>query len=118
MIGLPVAYHLDDELFRVFTEVGQAAWLAACDKREVSALSVKVALSKAERTNPDSGLHSEDEDVEVSIVPEIAAQILPALVKPSRFDKKAPNLYLLAKCRLGKLGSLPRKAGQGRQVGF
>jgi hypothetical protein len=104
VIGLPAAYHLDNELFQLFTKVGQAAWLAACDHGEVSALSVKDALSKAERTNPDSGPHTEDEDVEVSIVPEIAAQIY-GFVNSSRFDKNTPNIYLLADVGAGSVDS-------------
>lgn len=104
VIGLPIAYHLDDALFHIFTEVGQAAWLAACDQGEVSALSVKAALSKAEHANPDSDIHSEDEDVEVSIVPEIAAQIY-GFVNSSRFDKNAPNIFLLGDVGAGSVDS-------------
>ncbi|WP_300338260.1 hypothetical protein [Accumulibacter sp.] len=115
-IGLPIAYHLDDELFRVFTKVGQAAWLAAGDQEEVSALSVKDALLKAERARIDPGILSEDEDVEVSIVPEVAAQIY-GFVNSSRFDKNAPNIYLLTDVGAGSVDSAlfhvkPAKGGR------
>jgi hypothetical protein len=104
VIGMPVAYHLDDELFRAFTEVGQTAWLAACDEGELTVSSVRAALSKAERAHIDPGILSEDEDVEVSVVPEIAAQIY-GFVNSSRFDRTAPNIYLLADVGAGSVDS-------------
>ena len=74
-IGLPVAHHLDDELTQTFNDVAHVAWLAACMPRDISSTTVAAARDRKREIAAAPERMSEDEDVEISVVPEIAAQI-------------------------------------------
>lgn len=120
-VGLPSAHHLQDERQGLlFQRVALAGWLAASSGKQglgrnaVSAVLARAAelLRGAEPANPS-------EDVEVSVVPEIAAQIY-GYVASNRFDKQARNLFLMVDVGAGTVDSslFQVKAGRGGRFGF
>lgn len=119
-VGLPAAHHLQDERQGLFQRVALAGWLAASssnqtlDRNVVSAALARAAqLSSGDEPTPIS------EDVEVSIVPEIAAQIY-GYVASNRFDKQAQNLFLMVDVGAGTVDSslFQVRAGRGGKFDF
>lgn len=103
-IGLPVAHHLDDELSQTFNEVAHVAWLAACQPHGVTHAAIEAAKDRKRELSTTPEFVSEDEDVEINVVPEIAAQIY-GFVNSSRFDRKAQNIYLMVDVGAGSVDS-------------
>ncbi|MBK5965761.1 hypothetical protein CCR95_17170 [Thiocystis minor] len=104
-IGLPVAHHFDRELSRVFMKIGQTAWLVANAQGEItSALVDSASLRGEELTRSAPGPLIEDEDIEVEVLPEIAAQIY-GFVNSNRFDPQARNIYLMVDVGAGSVDS-------------
>ena len=103
-IGLPVAHHLDDELTQTFNDVAQVAWLAACTPRDISRTTIAAARDRKREIAAAPERMSEDEDVEISVVPEIAAQIY-GFVNSSRFNRKEQNIYLMVDVGAGSVDS-------------
>lgn len=103
-IGLPVAQHLDDELTQAFNDVAHVAWLAACMPRDIARATIAAARDRKHEIAAAPDLMSEDEDVEISIVPEIAAQIY-GFVNSSRFNRKEQNIYLMVDVGAGSVDS-------------
>jgi hypothetical protein len=87
-VGLPAASSLDNALVPIFSKIAQASWLLA-------GLSGNPTVSQIEQVH-DSVFDKElfDNDLEVEIIPEIAAQIYGFVVSTS-FDKKAANRFLM-----------------------
>ena len=102
-IGLPVAHHLDDELHRAFQDITHTAWLASI-ARSVNVRAMRNAEKRQStlKGNPESA--SLDEDIEVNVVPEIAAQIY-GFVNSSRFNRRDPNIYLMVDIGAGSVDS-------------
>ena len=97
-VGLPTAQHLDTDLSRCFRRLSQAAWRAADSSTDVThelIRSILLALD-AKEANTD--------DLEVAVVPEIAAQIYGFVVSTS-FDRGAPNIFLMADVGAGTVDS-------------
>lgn len=88
-VGLPAAHHQDSKLFKPFTQVCAAAWAVAGQAGVVDEPTVVELLRKPQITT------GSDEDVEVMIVPEIAAQIY-GFVVSTNFDREAQNIFLMA----------------------
>lgn len=119
-VGLPAAHHLRDEHQSLFQKVSQAAWLAASsNKQELSRDTISVALARAEQLIAGATITRQSEETEVSVVPEIAAQIY-GYVASNRFDKKAKNLFLMVDVGAGTVDSslFQVKAGRGGKYGF
>lgn len=119
-VGLPAAHHLRDEHQSLFQKVSQAAWLAASsNKQELSRDTISVALARAEQLIAGATITRQAEETEVSVVPEIAAQIY-GYVASNRFDKKAKNLFLMVDVGAGTVDSslFQVKAGRGGKFGF
>lgn len=119
-VGLPAAHHLQGEHQSLFMKVGWAAWLAASsDKKNLSRAEITSALSLAKKLVTGTAVTRPDEEVDVSVVPEIAAQIY-GYVASNRFDKKAMNLFLMVDVGAGTVDSslFQVKAGRGGKVGF
>lgn len=93
-LGLPTANHLEPELACVFRLLGAAAWiLAGSEDSEITESGVRLALRRVDEL--DNGEPpSPSEDIEISVVPEIAAQIY-GYVASERFDRKANNNYMM-----------------------
>lgn len=112
-LGLPAAQHLETKLSRMFEHLGLAAWIVAGSSADVSEALVRKSLDIANQT------HSNNLDIEVSVVPEIAAQIYGFVVSNS-FDKAAPNIYLMADVGAGTVDSslFHVKRGKGGRWDF
>lgn len=109
-VGLPAAQHLETPLSKLFERLSLAAWIVAGSSSDVSVAVIETALDKA---HPGS---TTVEDVEITVVPEIAAQIY-GFVASSSFDKKAANIYLMADVGAGTVDSAlfrvkPAKGGR------
>lgn len=119
-VGLPAAHHLHDEHQGLFQKVSLAAWLAASSsKQELGRDTVSDALVRAVQLLGGAETTRPSEDIEVSVVPEIAAQIY-GYVASNRFDKKAKNLFLMVDVGAGTVDSslFQVKAGRGGKYGF
>lgn len=119
-VGLPAAHHLHDEHQGLFQRVSLAAWLAASSsKQELGRDTVSVALARAVQLLDGAETSRPSEDIAVSVVPEIAAQIY-GYVASNRFDKKARNLFLMVDVGAGTVDSslFQVKAGKGGKIGF
>jgi hypothetical protein len=107
-LGLPAEHAVENSLSRVFAHVGTAAW-AVAGHAVVSPDVCRKALE-------DAAAGSTDAEVEVTVTPEIAAQIY-GFVNSSRFDAKARNFYLIADVGAGTVDAclfrvIPAKGGQ------
>lgn len=102
-IGLPVAHHLNDKLHQTFSEIANLAWLTslaqAVNNKSVADAEIRW---KAHCDCPEDATY--DKEVDVSVVPEIAAQIY-GFVKSSRFNRNAPNIYLMVDVGAGSVDS-------------
>ena len=102
-IGLPAAHHLDDRLHQTFSEIANLAWLTSLAQAvNIKAIADAGMRWKALCDCPEGA--SRDEEVDVSVVPEIAAQIY-GFVKSSRFNRNAPNIYLMVDVGAGSVDS-------------
>ena len=93
-VGLPSESHFSSWEAPLFELLGSAAWiLAGSQSTTIDTPNVATALSRARQlqggATPDS-----HEDVEVSVVPEIAAQIY-GYVASEHFDRDAPNDFMM-----------------------
>ena len=106
-IGLPTAQHHQTPLLSLFERLGRAAWTAAGAAFDVTeeVINSIVADGKSPGAN--------DVDPEVTVVPEIAAQIY-GFVASSSFDKKAANIYLMADVGAGTVDSSLFRVKPGR----
>jgi hypothetical protein len=102
-IGLPVAHHFDDKLHQLFSDVAYTAWLTSL----TLSVSIEAIFSAEQRQHlliDSPNQASLDEDVEVSVVPEIAAQIY-GFVNSSRFNERDQNIYLMVDVGAGSVDS-------------
>ena len=88
-VGLPAAHYQDSKLFQPFTQLCEAAWTTAGQAGPVDETTIAELLRHSPPTN------GSDQDAEVMVVPEIAAQIYGYVVSTS-FDRKAQNIFLMA----------------------
>lgn len=88
-VGLPAAHFQDSELFEPFKRLCRVAWVIAGQRGPVDEPSLVAIL--ADPPNPVGS----DQDADVTVVPEIAAQIY-GFVVSSSFDRKAQNIFLMA----------------------
>lgn len=119
-VGLPSAHHLQDERQGVFQRVALAGWIAASSgKQGLGRHAVFVALARAAELLRGAEPATPSEDVEVGVVPEIAAQIY-GYVASNRFDKQARNLFLMVDVGAGTVDSslFQVKEGRGGRFGF
>lgn len=120
-VGLPAAHHLHDEHQGLFQKVILAAWLAASTGKQelLDRDTVSDALVRAVQLLGGAETISPSEDIEVNVVPEIAAQIY-GYVASNRFDKKARNLFLMVDVGAGTVDSslFQVRAGKGGKFGF
>ena len=95
--GLPAAQHLRSPFSDLFSTVAKAAWSVSVTEGPVTESAVEKTLAAIARGDMVV-------DVEVAVVPEIAAQIY-GFVVSNLFDRKAPNLYLMADVGAGTVDS-------------
>lgn len=88
-VGLPAAHYQDSTLFEPFAQLCTFAWAVAGQAGPVDQSTIVDLLRQ-----PPSATGS-DRDAEVTVVPEIAAQIYGFVVSTS-FDRKSENIFLMA----------------------
>lgn len=109
-VGLPAAPALDNELVPIFEKIAHASWALA-------GLTGRPTLEQAAHFR--DAVFMEDllsEELEVEIIPEIAAQIYGFVVSTS-FDSKKPNRYLMVDVGAGTVDAslfrvVPVKGGK------
>ncbi len=106
-VGLPAAQHHQSPLSELFERLSHAAWVAAGAPAEVTDTAIQTLLAVEAK-------HDEaPAEVEVTVVPEIAAQIY-GFVASNSFDKQAPNIYLMADVGSGTVDSSLFRVKQGK----
>ncbi|QDL37230.1 hypothetical protein [Rhodoferax sediminis] len=88
-VGLPAAHYQDSTLFEPFAHLCAVAWAVAGRTGPVDEPTI-VGLLRQPLAHTGS-----DQDAEVMVIPEIAAQIYGFVVSTS-FDRKAQNIFLMA----------------------
>lgn len=88
-VGLPAAHFQDSNLFEPFAQLCAVAWAVAGQAGPVDEPTIASLLRQ-----PHSATGS-DQDAEVTVVPEIAAQIYGFVVSTS-FDRSAKNIFLIS----------------------
>lgn len=106
-VGLPAAQHHQTPLSTLFERLGIAAWAVASSPTEVTDTAIQALLGVG------GALDEPAASVEVTVVPEIAAQIY-GFVASNSFDKQAPNIYLMADVGSGTVDSSLFHVKQGK----
>lgn len=112
-IGLPAASSLESDVTELLRKLVHLAWRFAGDLKTLNTTSIKDALTSF------SAQDVVDSKAEVSVVPEIAAQIYGFVVSNS-FDKMAANNYLMVDVGAGTVDSslFHVKPGKGGKWDF
>lgn len=112
-VGLPTAQHHQSALSSLFERLSLAAWAVSVVPAEVTDAAIQTLLGG------DTAIDESALGVEVSVVPEIAAQIY-GFVASNSFDKKAPNIFLMADVGSGTVDSslFQVKSGKGGRWDF
>lgn len=94
-LGQPAATNLAASQAQVFRMLGLAAWVASFDVGDSLPVdSVERALDRARALESGAAGEGPAEDIELKVVPEIAAQVY-GVVQSRSFDPRARNLYLM-----------------------
>lgn len=94
-VGLPTAQTLETDLTALCRRLGQSAWWLSRLQGEVTLQKASEALAHAS---------SASDEVDVTVVPEIAAQIY-GFVVSTGFDRAAANIFLMADIGSGTVDS-------------
>jgi hypothetical protein len=97
-VGVPSAQHLQTPRAGLFERLSVAAWTVAGASADVCDSLIQTVLDQK-----PSAVRNDD-GVEISVVPEIAAQIY-GFVSSNSFDKNAPNIFLMADVGAGTVDS-------------
>lgn len=100
-IGLPIAHSTDEAIASLFEKMATAAWIASTVE-EISPSTVSSALARATQLQNGLAIESEEEDIEVRVQPEIAAQIN-GFVSSEAYDPNAKNIFLMVDIGAGTL---------------
>lgn len=113
-MGLPVASRCDEKIARLYRLVGFAAWIASTERNLTPEL-IRRALQRADALCSGAETESDNEDIDVKVEPEIAAQIY-GFVSSGAYDPNASNIYLMVDVGAGTLDAsvfrVERKKGQ------
>ena len=94
-LGQPATTNLAAAQEQVFRQIGMAAWVASFETGDcLSVESVERALGLATAPDASVAANSHVHDIELKVVPEIAAQVY-GFVQSRSFDPRARNLYLM-----------------------
>ena len=109
-IGLPAATALDNKFVPLLERIARAAWQLAALEGQIDRSQVKRFRDHAFENSPD------DQDPEVRVIPEIAAQIF-GFVASASFDKNAANRYLIVDVGAGTVDAslfkvIPARGGR------
>jgi hypothetical protein len=113
-MGLPVANRCDEKTAQLYRRLGIAAWIASSE-RQLKPELIRKVLERAAALSGGAEPVSENEDIEVRVEPEIAAQIY-GFVSSGAYDPNASNIYLMVDVGAGTLDAsvfrVERKKGQ------
>lgn len=112
-LGFPTANHLDTDQTKGFRKLGLAAWiLAGSAEAKIDDVGVTAALQRA-KVLEEGGVPCEHEDIELSVVPEIAAQVY-GYVASEQFDHRAPNNFMMVDVGAGTVDASLFHVKRGR----
>lgn len=100
-VGLPIAHTGNNVLTRVYKKLSIAAWIASTNDI-LTTESIANALERAKELEAGKKIEFENEDIEVSVKPEIAAQIY-GFVSSGAYDPSGKNFYLMVDVGAGTL---------------
>lgn len=106
-VGLSAAQHHLSPLSELFERLSHLAWVVSGAPTQVTDTEIQSHLGHG------SAVGATGADVEVTVVPEIAAQIY-GFVASNSFDKQAPNIYLMADVGSGTIDSSLFRVKQGK----
>lgn len=112
-IGIPATHYQDATCQDNMKKLVEAAWTLAGSDTDITRAAIEDVLRDGVPTL------DEEESAEVSVLPEIAAQIYGYVVSSS-FDRRADNIYLMADVGSGTLDAalFHVKPGKGGKWGF
>ena len=113
VIGLPTANHLEKEISNRVSKLGDLAWRVAHMDGEVSDSLIACARKERRIEKRSASLIGRKEDVEVEVIPEIAAQIF-GFVKSHQFDPASRNIFLMVDVGAGTVDSSLFQVCKGR----
>ncbi len=117
-VGLPAETHHNSSFNVFFEHLCRVAWIVAGSTIKIAKQDMDSGFVRA--TQLEQGYPpTQDEDIEISIVPEIAAQVY-GYVASSSFDKKAPNDFLFVDVGAGTVDTslFHVKKGRARKWDF
>jgi hypothetical protein len=104
ILGYPAAYHFDGDTPTQLRKMGGIGWQASLNPGPFTRHSIQRAEERYMRLLDPDVVREEDEDIEISVVPEIAAQIY-GFVNSSRFDPKGDRTFLMVDVGAGTIDS-------------
>lgn len=112
-VGIPASHYQDDRCQDNMKRLVEVAWTLAGSGTDITRAAIEGVLRGGVPTS------DEEESAEVSVLPEIAAQIYGYVVSSS-FDRRADNIYLMADVGSGTLDAalFHVKPGKGGKWGF
>ena len=118
VLGIPAAsYETNSESQKIvskFRLIAKAAWLAAGIKnKKIFVGSIGYSLKRAKMLLSGDVPNNDSEEVEVEVVPELAAQIYGFCVSQS-FDKKAENIFMTVDVGAGTVDSSVFQVKKGK----
>ncbi|KAA0873517.1 acetate and sugar kinases/Hsc70/actin family protein [Nitrincola tapanii] len=106
-IGIPIVDKDDQKSVRMYEDLMRCAWRVAGKNRSINREGVKKLISRLAASNVN------DDEPDIRVVPELAAQIYGFVVSNS-FDDKAKNIYMMFDVGGGSLDSAIFHVKRGR----
>jgi|GEM_PF-929792 len=111
-VGLPAETHHNSSFNVLFEHLCRVAWIVAGSTIKINKQNIDSGFARAIKLE-QGDIPTQDEDIEISIVPEIAAQIY-GYVASDSFDKKAPNDFLFVDVGAGTVDTSLFHVSKGR----
>lgn len=112
-VGLPAATHHNSSFKNLFEHLCRVAWIVAGSAIKITKQDIDDGFARALQLKQEGSMPTQDEDIEISIIPEISAQIY-GYVASDSFDKKAPNDFLLVDVGAGTVDTSLFHVKKGR----
>ncbi len=113
-VGHPSRYYdRADPVSLAFVGAAEIAWRASRNPRGVTVAVIDEAIKHYAHLRNNQGSGTDEDDVQVEGLPEIAAQVY-GFVRSARFDPKAPNHYLMVDVGGGTVDACVFHVHEGR----
>lgn len=112
-VGLPAETHHNSSFKNLFEHLCRVAWIVAAAAIKITKQDIDDGFTRALQLKQEGSMPTQDEDIEISIIPEISAQIY-GYVASDSFDKKAPNDFLLVDVGAGTVDTSLFHVKKGR----